>query len=124
MPIRVLIADDSAIIRKAVRRLLESEPEIEILGEAVNLPQMLELRSKLHPDIVVMDLHMLDAVGITAAELDAISGSDSRLLAISASNPSDGELRAMGLGAAGYIDKMELFDKLIPTLRDMASSRS
>jgi hypothetical protein len=56
MPIRVLIADDSAIIRKAVRRLLETEPDIQILAEAVDLRQMLELRNKLHPDIVVMDL--------------------------------------------------------------------
>jgi DNA-binding NarL/FixJ family response regulator len=121
MPIRVLIADDSAIIRKAVRRLLEGESDIEILGEAVDLRQMLEVRNKLHPDIVVMDLHMLDAAGITAAELDTLSGSDSRLLAISASNPSDGEPRAMALGASGYIDKMQLFEKLIPTLRELAS---
>jgi hypothetical protein len=101
MPIRVLIADDSTIIRKGVRRFLVGEQEIEILGEAVDLPQMLELRNKLHPDIVVMDPHMLDAAGITAAELDALSGSDSRLLAISAGDPSDGEPRAMGWARPG-----------------------
>jgi DNA-binding NarL/FixJ family response regulator len=121
MPIRVLIADDSDVMRKAVRDLLGEAPEIEILGEAVSLAEMIELRKKLQPDIVVMDLHMLEAAGITAAELDSLTAGDSKLLAISACNPVEGEPKAMSLGASGYVDKMQLFDQLIPKLREMAA---
>jgi chemotaxis response regulator CheB len=54
MPIRVLIADDSPVMRKAVRQLLMIEPEIEIVGEACSFRQMLEMKCQLTPDIVVV----------------------------------------------------------------------
>src|ERR1700722_8801288 len=56
----LLVADDSELIRKTVKRLLEAEPAIEILGEATNFAETIQKAAELKPDIVLLDLHMPD----------------------------------------------------------------
>ena len=56
----LLVADDSELIRKTVKRLLEAEPAIEILGEATNFAETIQKASELKPDVVLLDLHMPD----------------------------------------------------------------
>jgi DNA-binding NarL/FixJ family response regulator len=63
----LLLADDSEIIRKAVKRLLESEPAIEIIGEATNFAETIQKASELKPDILLLDLHMPDDRNLDAA---------------------------------------------------------
>jgi len=58
--IGVLLADDAAIIRRAVIHLLEEEPRVRVLGEAENLSQAVNLAMTLKPDVVLLDLHMPD----------------------------------------------------------------
>jgi DNA-binding NarL/FixJ family response regulator len=60
MKIGVLIVDDSPVMRKAVRQLLSEEADIEIVGEAVSLSQMLEMEERYKPEIVIMDLHLIE----------------------------------------------------------------
>src|SRR5277367_3690358 len=101
MPIRVLIADDSPVMRKAVRQLLMIEPEIEIVGEACSFPKMIEMSRRLEPDIVVMDLHLAEEAENAAEQLKSFR---SRLLAISACSVDDGAPKAEELGAGGFLD--------------------
>ena len=59
-PITVLLVDDAQIVRKAIRHLLETEPAIQILGEAANYKQALSMATAMRPDVVLLDLHMPD----------------------------------------------------------------
>ena len=120
MPIRVLIADDSPSIRKAVRQLLVVEPEIEIVGEACSFREMVELRGKLQPDIVVMDLHMIEESEDASEEL---KGYNSPLIAMSICAPDEGAAKAKEIGAATFLDKAFLYEELVPTIREFAGAR-
>jgi DNA-binding NarL/FixJ family response regulator len=117
MPIRVLIADDSSVIRKAVRQLLEIEPEIEIVGEACSFRELVDMRRELQPDIVVMDLHMIEQSDNAPEEL---KGFDSPLIAMSMCARDEGESRAKEIGASTFLDKMRLYDDLVPRIRELA----
>ncbi|MGA2420102.1 MAG: response regulator [Candidatus Acidiferrum sp.] len=120
-PLRVLIADDSPVMRRAIRTLLASEPEIEIVGEATSFREMCELRAKYNPEIVVMDMHMVELPEITHEDLKCLSEPDWKILAISAQSPAEAEPLALGLGAKHFMDKMDLGLNLIPKLHEMVS---
>ncbi len=90
MPIKVLLADDTAMMRKAIRRVLESEPEIEIVGEAADFAQVIKMMADLKPQLVLMDLHMPDTSRFTPSDVKAsFASGESQLLAISIWNDED-----------------------------------
>ncbi len=118
MPITVLLADDAAVVRKAIRRVLESEPEIEIIGETTDFAQTIKMTTDLKPQVVVMDLHMPDASGTTPSDVKAsIASSASQLLAISIWDDEDSKALAKAYGAVAFLDKMNLGTDLIPTIK-------
>ena len=67
MPIRVLLADDSEVVRKAISRLLQSDPEIGLVAEAISYGETEQLTRRLRPQVVVMDIHMPIIDGFQAA---------------------------------------------------------
>ena len=116
MTISVLLADDSEIMRKVIVDLLKSDPEIQVVGECVSFAQTIDLAAKLHPQVVVLDVHMSDERTVTRAQLKSgLIGS--QLLAISVWN--DGETRhlAEAIGAVALLDKSNLATALIPAIR-------
>ena len=70
MSIRVLLADDQAMVRAGFRMILESDPEIEVVGEAANGEQAMASTRRLRPDIVLMDIQMPDGDGLEADAAD------------------------------------------------------
>jgi len=72
MPITVLLADDAAIMRRAIRNVLESDPEIKIVGETADFARTIQMAADLKPQVVVMDLHMPDATSVTRQRLRPI----------------------------------------------------
>ncbi len=66
MSIRVLLADDQAMVRAGFRMILESDPEIEVVGEAASGEQAMASTRRLRPDIVLMDIQMPDGDGLEA----------------------------------------------------------
>jgi chemotaxis response regulator CheB len=58
MPIKVLLADDTELIRRAIRRILVSRPEIELVGEAIDFAQALQMKDQLQPEVIIMDLYV------------------------------------------------------------------
>jgi two-component system chemotaxis response regulator CheB len=117
--VSVLVADDSAIIRKAIRGVLEEEPAIKILGEAVNFEETISMAVTLKPDVVLLDLHMPDNNKFEPEFVkNQLSLCGSRVLAMSL--PGDGDEGSIeiaeGFGAIVMLDKAKLHRELIPAI--------
>jgi two-component system response regulator DevR len=121
MPVRVLIADDAEVIRKAIRDLLASEPTIEVCGEAITFSQTLDSAASLKPDVILLDLHMPDSERPESAfvKLKLLSTS-SRILAISLWQDEETKIIAQGYGAVELLDKGKLFNELIPAIQRLS----
>jgi DNA-binding NarL/FixJ family response regulator len=116
LSIKVLVADDSEIIRRGIRQLLATETEIEIVAEAVDFAQTIQMVNDLKPRVIVMDLHMPDELNISAEDIKSQLNHGSQLLAISLSNHEETKGLAESYGASVLLDKMNLADTLAPTV--------
>jgi DNA-binding NarL/FixJ family response regulator len=116
MPIRVLLADDNEHVRKAISRILWSDPEIQLVGEAASFSETMQIYSKMRPHIVVMDLHMKDGENSTALQVRS-SMNGSRLLAISIWNDDETKTLADNFGAVTLLEKISLASELIPAIK-------
>lgn len=123
MTISVLLADNSEIMRKSIADLLKGDPEIQVLMEAASLSQTMQLINNLHPQIVVMDLHMGDERNVTSSQVKlCLVGSP--LLAISLWNDDETKALADSYGAVALLDKSKLAYELIPAIRHYASGQN
>ena len=104
-PIRILIADDHAIVRKGIRALLATEPDIEVIGEASDGAAALALAQSLCPDVVLMDLVMPRLDGIEATRQIAIKQPGARILVLTSFAADDKVFPAIKAGALGYLLK-------------------
>lgn len=89
MSITVLLADDSEIVRRVIRDLLRSQPEIELIGEAVDFRQTIRMMNELNPQVIVLDLHMPDDTEATPLDVKSHLNHGTRLLAMSIWNDED-----------------------------------
>ena len=121
LPVKILLADDSEVIRKSIRRLLDREPHLQIVGEACDLAETVRLTRELQPDVLIMDLHMSSTSEGSSLTLRDHLQPTARLLAISASNDEDSLSLAQSIGADSFLDKMELFEKLVPAILQLSS---
>ena len=117
----VLIADDSEIVRNAIRKVLAREPSIEIVGEADSFETTISLARDLHPDVILLDLHMPDDRSLEPQFVKAHlppAGSKTYILGISLSSDQDVEISALGksLGARRVLAKANFYDELIPAI--------
>jgi DNA-binding NarL/FixJ family response regulator len=123
MKIRVLLADDSEIMRKVIVDLLKSDPEIEVVAECVSFGETIDLAAKLHPRIIVLDVHMGDERKVTPLQLKfGLVGS--QLLAISIWKDDETITLAKAIGAVTLLDKTKLAAELIPAIKHYASHSS
>jgi DNA-binding NarL/FixJ family response regulator len=118
-PIRVLVADDHAMMRGALRALLEAEPGLVVAGEAASGEEALEQTLRVRPDVVVMDLSMPGAGGLDATRRIAAT-SGARVLVLSICPDEEGMLPALHAGASGYLCKTAPPDALIRAIRAVA----
>src|SRR5579862_423504 len=114
MCVRVLLADDKEIIRNAIRRLLDENDQIKLVGEATDFSETIQLTKDLNPDVVVMDLSLPDRSRGQGAK--QMSLGEAKLLAMSLANDDEAAFRAESLGAVKLLDKMKLFDDLVPAI--------
>jgi two-component system invasion response regulator UvrY len=125
MSIKVLLADDTAIMRTAIRRLLEDRSEIELVGEAADFVQTIRLAHKFRPQVVIMDLHMPKSLELTPLDVGSrLHSTAASIVAISIWNDHDTQALAYSFGASALLDKMKLADELIPTVMKLASDRN
>lgn len=115
MPTKVLIADDSVVMRAAIRRTLEEEVQIEVVGEASTFPETLQLMDDEKPDVLLLDLHLAERPDfppdVVRSQLQSV-----RTLAMSFSNDLESKTRAESYGAVRLLDKMRLYSDMIPAI--------
>lgn len=119
--IRVLIAEDHATVREGLKLILSSQPEIEVVGEAADGRQAIELTKKLHPDVVLMDISMPHLNGLKATGTLKSCCPEVHVLALTR-HKDDGYLQqVIRAGASGYVLKQSPATELIHAIRAVAS---
>ena len=115
--IRVLMADDHAIFRDGVRKLLEDEDDISIVGEAANGNECVHMMAKVRPDILLLDLNMPDKGGLTVLEELNFDSLPTQVIVLTATEDDREAVRAMRLGARGIVLKQSASDLLVKSIR-------
>jgi DNA-binding NarL/FixJ family response regulator len=121
--IRVVVADDQALIRGGFRALLDAEPDIEVVGEAATGEAALELVRRGHPDVVLMDIRMPGGDGLAATEAivaDPALGS-TRIIVVTTFELDEYVAQAIRAGASGFLVKDTEPAELIRAVRVVAS---
>jgi DNA-binding NarL/FixJ family response regulator len=104
-PIRVLVADDHAIVRTGIRHVLEGEPGFEVVGEASNGAEAIELALALKPDVAVLDISMPGISGLQAAAELRRGSPETRVLILSMHDNAEYVLESLRAGVHGYLLK-------------------
>jgi DNA-binding NarL/FixJ family response regulator len=104
-PVRVLVADDHAIVRTGIRHVLEGEPGFAVVGEAATGPQALALALELRPDVAVLDISMPGQSGLVVAAELRRHCPDTRVLILSMHDNTEYVLESVRAGAHGYLLK-------------------
>lgn len=119
-PIRVLLADDHALVRQGFRRILEDEADIVVVGEAGGGAEAIELDTKLKPDVAVLDLGMPEINGLHAAIEILRRHPERRVLILSMHAEEQYVRNALDAGVSGYILKNALETDLTRAVRTLA----
>ena len=124
MTIRVLLVDDHAILRSGLRRVLDSEPDIEVVGEAENAERAVFEAMANTPDVVVMDVVMPGMSGIdgTPALLQAVPGA--KVLVLSMQDDPRYVRQAFEAGASGYVLKEAADTEVVGAIRSVAAGEN
>jgi NarL family two-component system response regulator LiaR len=123
-PIRVLIADDHAIVRKGIRALLATEPNIEVVGEAKDGQEAIDEASRLEPDVILMDLVMPEVDGLEAIRHIAVHQPESRILVLTSFATDDKIFPAIKAGALGYLLKDSEPQELVQAIHQVHRGES
>jgi DNA-binding NarL/FixJ family response regulator len=119
-PVRVLIADDEPPFVEMVRALLEDQERIAVVGTARNGKEAVELRSRLVPDVTLMDISMPLLDGIEATRRIRADDPDACVLILTGSNNPAEIDRSRQAGAAGYLTKDRVGSELVDAILDIA----
>ncbi len=115
--IRVLLADDHAVLRAGLRALINAEPDMEVVGEAGDGIEAVERARELKPDVVVMDVAMPRLNGLEATQRIVESGLPSRVLVLTMHSEEQYLLQVLQSGGAGYLLKRSADTELMEAIR-------
>jgi NarL family two-component system response regulator LiaR len=122
--IRVLVADDHAIVRKGICALLATEPDIEVVGEAQDGREAIAQAGQLSPDVILMDLVMPCVDGLEAIRHITASQPEARILVLTSFAGSDKVFPAIKAGALGYLLKDSGPDELVRAIQQVHRGES
>jgi two-component system, NarL family, nitrate/nitrite response regulator NarL len=118
--IRILVADDHAIFRDGLRKLLEVADDVQIVGEASNGVECVKMLAKLKPDILLLDLRMPEKDGLGVLEEVNFDSLPTRVIVLTAAEDDRDVVRAMRLGARGVVLKQSASDLILKSIRKVA----
>jgi NarL family two-component system response regulator YdfI len=122
--IRVLIADDHLIVRQGLRLILETDDRLELVGEASDGAEALELARELEPDVVLMDLRMPGMDGLTAIERLQVEQPQVNVVILTTFNEDELMMRGLRAGAKGYLLKDTSRESLFAAIRAAAKGEA
>jgi DNA-binding NarL/FixJ family response regulator len=120
MSIRVLLCDDQALVRSGFRMILEAREDLEVVGEAEDGVQALELTWRLLPDVVLMDVRMPRLDGVEATRRLVAAGSEARVLILTTFDLDEYVFEALRAGASGFLLKDVQPAQLVDAVRVVA----
>ncbi len=120
-PIKILIVDDHGLVREGLKRLLDEEGDIEVMGEAADVAQALVLLDAHAMDVAVVDINLPGKTGLDLLETIKRDWPKVNVLIISAAPEEHYAVRAIRLGASGYLSKDGALELLIPAIRTVAA---
>jgi len=122
--VRLLIVDDHPVVRDGLRGMFSGDPACEVVGEAADGAEALELAEKLNPDVILMDLHMPGMDGVSAIRALAQRGSPARILVLTTYDQDSYVLPAIEAGAHGYLLKDAPREELARAVRAVANGET
>jgi two-component system, NarL family, response regulator LiaR len=123
MAIRILIADDHRVVRQGLRMFLALDPDLEVIGEAANGAEAVQLARELQPDVVLMDLLMPEMDGIAATQVIRRETPEVEVLALTSVLEDASVVGAIRAGAIGYLLKTTDADELCRAIRAAADGQ-
>ena len=125
MTVRVLLADDQAMVRTGFAMILEAQPDIEIVGEADDGERAIADAARLHPDVIVMDIRMPKLDGVSATRAVTARGQDApRVLVVTTFDIDQYVFDALRAGASGFLLKNAPPEELVRAVRVVAAGDS
>lgn len=123
MTIRVLLADDQTLLRATFRILIDSCDDMEVVAEAANGADAVDLTRTHHPDVVLMDIRMPGTDGLAATSAICADGDlqDTRVLILTTFQTDEHVAQALRVGASGFLGKNVTADELLDGIRTVAS---
>src|ERR1700752_635768 len=115
--IKVLVADDHAVFRDGLRKLLEGADDISVVGEVSNGNECIKMLSKFKPDILLLDLRMPDKSGLDVLTEVNFDSLPTRVIVLTAAEDDRDVIRAMRLGARGIVLKQSASDLLVKSIQ-------
>jgi DNA-binding NarL/FixJ family response regulator len=118
--IRILIADDHPVLRRGLRALIEEEPDMEVVGEAGNGLEAVQLAERLRPDVVIMDISMPELDGLEATRRIRERSPSTYILILTVHAQERYLFPVLKAGASGYVRKTAADEELIEAIRVVA----
>ena len=122
--VRLLICDDHPVVRSGLRGMLESQSDLEVVAEATNGEEAVSLSRRHHPDVILMDLRMPKIDGVVATEQIRAERPDTKVLILTTYETDADILRAVSVGAVGFLLKASPEEQIFGAIRDVARGGS
>jgi DNA-binding NarL/FixJ family response regulator len=119
----ILLADDHGLVRKGLRSVLESETDMEVVGEAIDGSQAVQMAAELHPNVLVMDIAMPRLNGIDAADQILRRTPETAVIILSMYSDEEYVMRALAAGVKGYLLKDSAETELVAAVRNAAEGK-
>ena len=121
---RLVIADDEAMVRSGLRMLIESEHDLEVVGEAADGHEAIEMTRRMRPDLVLMDIRMPRIDGLTAARRVLALPQAPRVLMLTTFDEDESVYQALRLGTSGFLLKAAPPEQLLEAIRAVRAGRA